>query len=204
MIIQTSHPSHKTYSNTLTCLVSVLREDNSRTIFPTLLYHTITPLISQSKHILLDRFLTSSSGSPLAYSLASLTYEICSLFITMPVDTIRKRLYAQSFHPIRGRKTIDSCILLNPVPYAGFWDCARRIFLEEGGDVPQQPKINRHGKRRRKYPSRKSSSSQSQSSSKRKLKKSAWGFKGFYRGFRFRLVGLLSYSVLTFISNLSS
>lgn len=132
MIVQTSHPKHRRYNGIFSCLHEILQEDHSRLIFPTILYHTVTPLLNLSKTFFISRMFPYSLESPLSYSLLSLGYDIISLIITMPVTTIRRRLFIQPFDRIGGYRPFDTCISVSPLPYSGFWDCGSRIIAEEG------------------------------------------------------------------------
>ncbi|KAJ3219874.1 hypothetical protein HK099_004554 [Clydaea vesicula] len=141
LIVQTSHPIHKTYKSTLDCFSKVVfSEDTTRTIFPTILYHSVANLMYHSKYLVISKILPLTT-SPILLALSQFTFDILNLVVTFPLDTVRKRLYAQYFDIYKGANQMETCVLINPIPYAGFFNCFSRIVIEEGGDI-----IGKNGK----------------------------------------------------------
>lgn len=78
------------------------------------------------------------------YGLAQLGLDTLELLITLPLQTIRKRMQCQ----IRSRtpgKRFESVIPLRPVPYSGVGDAIYKIMKEEGGK-PTYGKKNKNVK----------------------------------------------------------
>ncbi len=65
--------------------------------------------------------------SPVLFAAGELFLALLELLILLPIDTVRKRLLVQS------TKFENTSIRLCPVPYKSMWNCAWRIFHEEGG-----------------------------------------------------------------------
>ena len=76
---------------------------------------------------------TSSIGLPpgLTYALVQFLFSCTNLVVTLPIETIRRRLYLQTI----SKKVPTPWIYrvpVSPTPYLGFWNCLRRICQEEG------------------------------------------------------------------------
>lgn len=134
-------------------------------LLPSILYHTLTPLLQNTTPLIIDRVLRiSASESPFLYGLAELTLNTIELLITLPLDTIRKRLQCQ----IKARmpkKPFETVVALRPVPYTGIADAAYHIVKEEGG---RRPKIYGKKNKQNKKPS---------------SRFNTWGLRGLYQGF---------------------
>ena len=106
----------------------------SHNLVPTLLYHTITPLLQNTTPLIIDRvFRISANESPFMYSLAELGLNTLEVIITLPLDTIRKRLQCQIRTRTPGNKRFETVVATRPVPYTGITDAAYCIMKEEGG-----------------------------------------------------------------------
>lgn len=170
LIVQSHSPLHRKYKGPLHALRTIIAEEGglgglylSHNLVPTLLYHTITPLLQNTTPLIIDRvFGISASDSPFLYSLAELGLNTLEILITLPLDTIRKRMQCQIRSRTPGNKRFETVVALRPVPYTGVTDALYRIVKEEGG-------------RRRK-----------KGSSKKKASKNilpGWGLRGLYQGF---------------------
>ncbi|CAO3598224.1 unnamed protein product [Absidia cylindrospora] len=163
LMVQSASPLHRKYKGPLHALRTILDEEGglkglflNHNLWPTVLYHTLTPLLQNSTPLVIDRVLRiSANDSPFLYGLAELGLNTLELMIMLPLETIRKRLQCQ----IRTRtpkKRFDSVVALRPVPYTGMVDAAYHIIKEEGGQ-------RRGGKRR--------------------TLSTGWGWRGLYQGF---------------------
>ena len=66
-----------------------------------------------------------------------------SLLITLPFETVRKRLQAQT----RGSASpLRACVELRPLPYNGMVDAFWHILTEERSDLPLRPNRRRRSK----------------------------------------------------------
>lgn len=76
--------------------------------------------------------------SGVAYALAQFVFNCVQLTVTMPLETIRRRLHLQSIRSatetFRGKnhRPWTFRVPVSPVPYTGFCNCLRRICQEEG------------------------------------------------------------------------
>lgn len=119
----------------------------SQNLAPTILYHSIIPLIANTGPLIIDRVLRISAvDSPFLYGLAQLGLDTLELLITLPLETIRKRMQCQ----IRSRtpgKRFESVVPLRPVPYSGVGDAIYKIMKEEGG----KPSFKKNRKNTKQY-----------------------------------------------------
>lgn len=129
------------YKGPLDALTKILKEEGglkglyfSHNFLPTILYHTITPLLQNTTPLIIDRVLhISASESPFLYSLAELGLNTLEVLITLPLDTIRKRLQCQIRTRTPGNKRYETVVAMRPVPYTGIANAAYCIIKEEGG-----------------------------------------------------------------------
>ncbi|CAG8475756.1 7005_t:CDS:2 [Funneliformis caledonium] len=154
LIVQTSSPIHKKYSGTLDCLRKMIKEEGlsslywSHNLLPSIIYHTICPLLECTVPLIIDRvFHISPSDSPFLYGLAQLGLDTLQLLITLPLQTIRKRLQCQ----IRSRtpgKSFETIVQTRKAPYIGMLDAIYRIIIEEGVSQRYVPMRGSSQKRR--------------------------------------------------------
>lgn len=84
----------------------------------------------------------TEDSSPFVWGFAELAGSCVGLLITLPFETIRRRLQVQ----VRGSaKPIKGCVELRPAPYNGVVDALWHIITEERSDLP----IMRRTKKRR-------------------------------------------------------
>ncbi|RKO93710.1 mitochondrial carrier domain-containing protein [Blyttiomyces helicus] len=175
LVAQTSNPFHKKYRGVFHCLRTSIAEEGlsaiylGRNLIPTLLFHSITPFFKYSTDLIIVRLLgISFDDAPFRYSLCELALHTLELLITLPLETIRRRLQCQVVARIPGDLELSTVVERSPIPYAGIGNCAWRIVFEEGGSTSSAP------------PSW----------------WSTWGFKGLYKGFRMRLVASIGLTSL--------
>ncbi|KAI8346597.1 hypothetical protein B0O80DRAFT_467839 [Mortierella sp. GBAus27b] len=85
--IATMATSHL-YTGTFDCITTIIQEEGISTLwggvnmYPTLVYHTLTPLLSNSILLIIDRvFKLSTADSPVLYALAELSLNMLDLLI---------------------------------------------------------------------------------------------------------------------------
>ncbi|KAF9985227.1 hypothetical protein BGZ65_011396 [Modicella reniformis] len=139
LVVQTSDPKQRKYTGMLNCISTIISEEGFVALWggvnlvPTILYHTLTPLISNLIPLVIDRvFHISSDNSPVLYALAELGLDTLDLLIRLPVETVRKRLQIQIQAKIPGKR-YETIVETRKRPYAGVMDCAKKIVQEEGG-----------------------------------------------------------------------
>ena len=101
---------------------------DSRFLFPTLLDHSVRPLIALALPGLIQRHLglRDAASNPLTFPLAEFAGACAGLLVTLPIETIRRRLQVQS----RSGK-VETCVRVRPRPYVGVVDALWRILSEE-------------------------------------------------------------------------
>ena len=99
---------------------------------PTVLEHSIRPLLTLSIPLLLERqFGISPDLSPVTYSVCDLGLGLGSLLILLPIETVRKRLQLQARGP-RGKR-IRTIVKTREMDYVGVVEAIWRIVTEETG-----------------------------------------------------------------------
>ncbi|KAI8371424.1 uncharacterized protein BYT42DRAFT_67614 [Radiomyces spectabilis] len=187
LIVQSASPLQKKYKGPFHALRTILSEEGgvtglylSHNLMPTLLYHTITPLLQNTTPLIIDRvFRISANDSPFMYALAELGLNTLEILITLPLDTIRKRLQCQIKTRTPSRKPFETIVPLRPAPYTGITDAAYRIMKEEGGPRKQKNKQR---------------TDDDQASPKKK--QTGWSLRGLYQGFGMQLTSNLILFVL--------
>jgi fusion and transport protein UGO1 len=105
-------------------------------LIPTVIDNTLRPAISLALPGLLARYLgahISEDTNPIAWGFAELGGSCIGLLITLPFETIRRRLQVQ----VRGTaKPLKGCVELRPAPYNGVVDAFWHILTEERSDLP--------------------------------------------------------------------
>ena len=173
LIAQTSVSRHRRYTGPLDALNKILLEEGSirgiylhpQLLIPTLLECTITPLAAALGPAFVARFLTrlffgSVSSShmpgpddthPLIWSIAQMGGACATLLVTLPIETIRRRLQVQ----MRGGAVpLQTCVEVRRRSYSGVVDALFSILMEERSDIPlrahkrhkKSAKVNTKGK----------------------------------------------------------
>ena len=100
---------------------------------PSLFYHTLDPLFKFAIPVFLDRGLgITQNEDPLLYIFGEWIFNIIELIVMMPLETIRLRLQCQIRAIGPEERSFSTLVALSPIAYSGIWDCAYRIFTEEG------------------------------------------------------------------------
>ncbi|KAI9311010.1 mitochondrial carrier domain-containing protein [Dichotomocladium elegans] len=196
LIVQSSAPHVAKYKGIYHAFKTICREEGGiRSLYvssltPTILYYTARPLISSSIPIVIDRTLgISAPDSPVLYSAAEFSLRTLGLLITLPLETIRKRIQCQA-RAKDNRIIFETAVVVRPVPYKGFFDALYKIMKEEGSSRPMNARAT--------LPVDPSNSSDSEEDdflpsappppSQKRASDSAWGIRGLYKGFAMQLV----------------
>ena len=132
-------------------------------LYPAILDNTIRPLFT----LLMPRVIEHMTGVRIGvniwmYPLCEFVGGVIGLALTIPIETVRRRLQAQIVvHGVANAHTsnseqvaiparstegrIPSCVHLSPRPYKGIIDCVWRILTEERSGSP----IHAHSSRRK-------------------------------------------------------
>ncbi|KAI8142112.1 mitochondrial carrier domain-containing protein [Fennellomyces sp. T-0311] len=188
LIVQSASPLNSKYKGIIHAFRTMCREEGgvrevylSRNLAPTILYHTIRPLLASSIPIVIDRTLgISVQDSPVLYSAAELTIRTLGLLVTLPLETIRKRLHCQV--PSKDGP-FETAVAIRPVPYKGVLDALYKIMKEEGTTEKRVKQL------KKKQPSLSDSSDSEDDFLPKKppASSSAWGIRGLYKGFGMQL-----------------
>ncbi|KAK3844447.1 MAG: mitochondrial carrier domain-containing protein [Linnemannia gamsii] len=193
LVVQTADPAQRKYTGMLNCISTIISEEGVSALWggvnlvPTILYHTLTPLITNSIPLVIDRvFNISGSDSPLLYSVAELGLETLDLLIRLPLETVRKRLQIQIQAKIPGKR-YETVVETRKRPYAGVIDCVYKIIQEEGG---QHKRLS----------SKKSDDGEVTFVDRPWY--SSWGVRGLYTGLGMHLTSNLAMFVVGAVTNL--
>lgn len=146
LIAQSSMPRYKTYTGPIHALSDILvNEGGLRGIYlhPHLLIPTILETGLRSfMHVALPAVIAprlwlgpyvAADTHPVAWAFAEVLAGCASLLVTLPVETVRRRLQIQT----RGTaKPLRTCVETRPVPYNGIVDALWHILTEERSDLP--------------------------------------------------------------------
>jgi fusion and transport protein UGO1 len=99
-------------------------------LLPTIIEHTLRPLITLSIPLLIERKLQISPDvAPLTYATCDLAFGIATSLVMLPIETVRRRLQVQN----RGRKKRSerTVVRVRDADYVGVVDALWRIATEE-------------------------------------------------------------------------
>ncbi|WFD29617.1 hypothetical protein MSPP1_000627 [Malassezia sp. CBS 17886] len=198
LVVQSTSPKHRRYGGPLDALRKLTREGGGlralyltpNLLVPTLLDYTFRPLMALGAPLLIENVLhLDPSSVPISYAVAELVLSTLSLIVTLPIETVRRRLQLQYNAPLRaatqtGRPAVLrgstascglwTCVQVRPVPYTGAAEAMYRIITEETCSLPPR----RH--RRASQPEAEASEYQTLASSSSNL---LGGIRCLYRGF---------------------
>ena len=145
LMVQSSNPKHRTYSGPIDAFQQILRDEGGlrgmylhpHLLIPTILDNALRPIVA----LALPGMLTSYFGwghitedtHPIGWGVVELAGSCLGLLVTLPIETIRRRLQAQA----RGNaKPLKTCVEMRPKPYNGIVDAFWHILTEERSDLP--------------------------------------------------------------------
>ncbi|KAJ7169502.1 mitochondrial carrier domain-containing protein [Mycena filopes] len=143
LIVQSFSSRHLTYTGPFDALSQILREEGGlrgvylhpHLLIPTLIDNLLPPIVSFVLPGLLASYVgaqITEDANPIAWGFAELAGSCLGLLITLPFETIRRRLQVQ----VRGTaKPIKGCVELRPAPYNGVVDTFWHILTEERSDL---------------------------------------------------------------------
>lgn len=166
LIAQSTLPQHRKYTGPLDALRTILREEGGwRTTYlhpalliPTVLDYVLRPVCALGAPLLIENLLhLDPSAVPVSYALAELVLSTLSLILTLPIETVRRRLQLQYHEPLRpdrlggllsvpnantARRGLRACVETRPVPYSGVFEALYHIVSEETSVVPRRKSEN--------------------------------------------------------------
>ncbi|KDN44951.1 mitochondrial carrier [Tilletiaria anomala UBC 951] len=105
LIAQSTLPRHRKYRGPYDALVQVLEEEGGwkttylhpHLLVPTILDYTFRPFISLATPLFIDHYLrVDPNSSPVLYALWELIVSTIGLGLTLPIETVRRRLQVQA------------------------------------------------------------------------------------------------------------
>jgi len=160
LIAQSLMPRYRTYRGPIHALSKILaNEGGLRGIYlhPHLLIPTILETGLRSlMHVALPTVIAprlwlgphvAADTHPVAWAFAEVLAGCASLLVTLPIETVRRRLQVQT----RGtEKPLRTCVETRPVPYNGVVDALWHILTEERSDLPiKRPRRQRTAEEKR-------------------------------------------------------
>ncbi|KAI0961146.1 hypothetical protein AcV7_000326 [Taiwanofungus camphoratus] len=207
LVVQSSLPRHRTYSGPIDALRQILTHEGGlkgvylhpHLLIPTLLDCTLRSVVPLTLPGLVASYLgfgvrLTPETHPLLWNVAELVGSCAGLLITLPFETVRRRLQVQ----VRGTaKPLKACVELRPAPYNGVVDAFWHILTEERSDLPL-----RHVRRRRRSVSAKGKAREGQL--EEDIEESgSWlrntGIGQLYRGLGIRLAASAAVFVLSLL-----
>ncbi|KAF5311986.1 hypothetical protein D9619_003405 [Psilocybe cf. subviscida] len=154
LIIQSFTARYKRYAGPIDAFKQIHRDEGGlrgmylhpHLLIPTLMESALRPLVSLALPGIVTSYFgyghISEDTHPISWGVAELASSCIGLLVTLPVETIRRRLQAQT----RGTaEPLKACVELRPAPYNGVVDAFWHILTEERSDLPI---IQRRRKRR--------------------------------------------------------
>ncbi|KIP06926.1 hypothetical protein PHLGIDRAFT_127964 [Phlebiopsis gigantea 11061_1 CR5-6] len=145
LMVQSSVPRHRSYSGPIDALNKILEHEGGirgvyfhpHLFLPTMLDCALRSVVPFALPGLIASALSiTPEAHPIALNCIELIGSLSSLLITIPFETVRRRLQVQ----VRGTaKPLKACVELRPVPYNGMVDAFWHILTEERSDIPLQP-----------------------------------------------------------------
>lgn len=144
LIAQSFTSRYRTYTGPFDALSRILHEEGGlkgiylhpHLLIPTLIDCTLPPIVSFVLPGLLASYIgaqITEDANPIAWGFAELAGSCLGLLLTLPFETIRRRLQVQ----VRGTaQPIKGCVELRPAPYNGVVDAFWHILTEERSDLP--------------------------------------------------------------------
>ncbi|KAF0441143.1 mitochondrial carrier [Gigaspora margarita] len=153
LVVQTASSLHKKYTGTFDCLRQMIKEEGftslywSHNLIPSIVFHAVCPLLECTVPLIIDRvFHINPADSPILYGLAQLGLNTLQLLITLPIETIRKRLHCQIASRTPG-KSFETVVQTRKAPYVSMVDATYRIIIEEGISQTFIPRHENHRRR---------------------------------------------------------
>ncbi|KAJ4476598.1 mitochondrial carrier domain-containing protein [Lentinula aciculospora] len=152
MIVQSFIPRYRSYSGPIDALNQILRDEGGikgiylhpNLLIPAIIDSAFRPLVALALPGIIASYVgrahITEENNPIAWGIAELAGSCVGLLLTLPFETVRRRLQIQS----RGNaKPIQGCVELCPTPYYGVVDALWRIVTEERSDVPAGRQIKK-------------------------------------------------------------
>jgi len=118
-------------------------------LIPALLDNTIRPFVTLATPIFIHRTMGIAEDThPITYAAAQLCLASASLLITLPIETVRRRMQVQTRNV---QRPLRACIELRPTTYYGVMDTCWRILTEERSAPVSRRRRQQQRKRSRSF-----------------------------------------------------
>ncbi|KZV70345.1 mitochondrial carrier [Peniophora sp. CONT] len=154
LIVQSLSDRHRTYKGPIDALKKIADEEGGlagmylhpHLLLPAMIDAGLRPLLALGlPPLLAARFFPGALAPdthPLAWGAVEFLSTSVGLLITLPFETVRRRLQVQR----RGPPPMRACVETRPLPYNGIVDALWHIMTEERSDLPLRSKKTRKGK----------------------------------------------------------
>ncbi|KAJ7356974.1 mitochondrial carrier domain-containing protein [Mycena albidolilacea] len=195
LIVQSFTSRHRTYTGPFNAFTRILREEGGlkgiylhpHLLIPTIIDNILPPFVSFVLPGLLASYVgaqISVDSHPIAWGFAELAGSCLGLLITLPFETVRRRLQLQ----VRGTASpIKGCVELRPAPYNGVVDAFWHILTEERSDLPITAEKEKRKRRLSKGKERAGSEEAPAPDGEEQSWMRSTGIGQLYRGFGMRL-----------------
>lgn len=190
LVVQSRQKAYRRYEGPVDALYKIIAEEggwrgvylNSNLVIPAVLDHLFRPLLHLAAPLVLERLVgVSPAESPAVYAMGEFALGIAALLVTLPIETVRKRLQVQ-YRGTSRRLKLRTCVETRPQPYFGVVDAIYRIVSEETAYLPKSLTRKAKLQRARSYSSGASAPDKAQ-----EMQTSSWswwgGLQQLYRGF---------------------
>jgi fusion and transport protein UGO1 len=147
LIVQSFTSRYRHYSGPIDAFKQITRDEGGlkgmylhpQLLIPTIVDSAIRPIIALALPGKVASVLSGPHSSPdthpQTFVVSELLAALLGLFVTLPIETIRRRLQVQ----VRGTANpLKACVELRPAPYNGMVDAFWHILTEERSDLPIQ------------------------------------------------------------------
>ncbi|KAI0095276.1 mitochondrial carrier domain-containing protein [Irpex rosettiformis] len=146
LMVQSADPRHRMYKGPLDAAEQILEQEGGlhgvyfhpHLFIPTILDCTLRAIVPFALPAFIASHLRITYEThPIARNAIELFGNCASLLVTLPFETVRRRLQVQtrgSARPFKG------CVELRPAPYNGVVDAFWHILTEERSDLPLKPR----------------------------------------------------------------
>ncbi|EPQ61054.1 mitochondrial carrier [Gloeophyllum trabeum ATCC 11539] len=151
LMVQSSMARHRSYSGPIDAMSQIIRDEGGlrgiylhpHLLIPTLVDSTLRALIPLALPGIIASNISPSLSEethPIAWSFLELAGDCAGLLVTLPFETVRRRLQVQT----RGSaKPLKACVELRPAPYNGVIDTLWHVLTEERSDLPLEGRRTR-------------------------------------------------------------
>lgn len=146
LMVQSAHPRYRRYKGPLDALEQIVEHEGGlrgiylhpHLLLPTIMDCTLRSVVPFALPALIaSRLHLSHETHPFMRNVVELAGNCVSLLITLPFETVRRRLQVQ----VRGTaRPLKACVELRPAPYNGMVDAFWHILTEERSDLPLKRK----------------------------------------------------------------